>query len=54
MNDQVLVKQLIGNGKRLIEEEAWEDQCMVIGRLWNLIPETERDSDKYRLFTGIG
>jgi molecular chaperone DnaK len=53
MNDQVLVKQLIENGRRLIEKEAWEDLRMVIGRLWDLVPEIEKDLYEYRLITGI-
>jgi molecular chaperone DnaK len=53
MNDQVQVKQLIENGKRAIEKEDWEDLRMVIGRLFDLLPETEKDSHEYRLITGI-
>ncbi|MBF0228770.1 MAG: Hsp70 family protein [Desulfamplus sp.] len=53
MNDQTLVKQLIENGKRCIESESWEDLRMVIGRLWNLMPEEEKEVGEYRFITGI-
>ena len=53
MNDQVQAKSLIANGKNLIENESWDDLNIVIGRLWNLMPETERESEEARMFTGI-
>jgi molecular chaperone DnaK len=53
MNDQVQTKQLIENGKNLIEKESWEDLRIVISRLWDLMPETERTNEDYKLFTGI-
>jgi len=53
MNDQVQVKQLIENGRQSIEKEDWENLRMVIGRLFDLVPETEKDSHEYRLITGI-
>jgi len=53
MNDQIQAKNLIENGKHLIESESWDDLRIVISRLWNLMPETERDSENYKLFTGI-
>jgi len=53
MNDQVQVKQLIENGRQSIEKEDWENLRMVIRRLFDLVPETEKDSHEYRLITGI-
>ena len=53
MNDQIQAKTLIANGKSLIESESWDDLNIVIGRLWNLMPETERESADARMFTGI-
>lgn len=53
MNDQIQAKNLIENGIHLIESESWDDLRIVIGRLWDLVPEKEREADGYRLFTGI-
>jgi molecular chaperone DnaK len=53
MNDQLQTKQLFDNGKRLIAAEAWDELRQVNGRLLNLVPDNERDSDDMRLYTGI-
>lgn len=53
MNDQTQTNQLIDNGKRQIGAESWDDLRIIISRLWDLMPETERDSGEYRAFTGI-
>jgi molecular chaperone DnaK len=53
MNDQVQAKQLIDNGRRLIENESWDELRQVIGRLWDLMPDSDRKSDEMRSFTGI-
>jgi molecular chaperone DnaK len=53
MNDQVQAKQLIENGRRLIESESWDDLRQVNGRLWDLMPDSEQSSDEMRPFTGI-
>ena len=53
MNDQVQAKQLIDNGRRLIDSESWDDLRMVNGRLWSLMPSTEQNSEEMRFFTGI-
>jgi len=53
LNDQNQANQLIENGKQFIEEEDWEGLRMVIERLWDLIPETEKESYEYRMITGI-
>ena len=53
MNDQVQAKQLIDNGRRLIDQESWDDLRIVNARLWSLMPTTEQNSDEMRFFTGI-
>jgi molecular chaperone DnaK len=53
MNDQVQAKQLIENGKRVIASESWDDLRQVNGRLWDLMPDSERTSEDMRLYTGI-
>lgn len=53
MNDQVQAKQLFENGKRLIEQESWDDLRIVNSRLWDLMPAQEQDSEEMRHFTGI-
>jgi molecular chaperone DnaK len=53
MNDQVQAKNIIENGRHLIEAESWEDLKNVISRLWDLMPETEQDTEEARMFTGI-
>jgi molecular chaperone DnaK len=53
MNDQVQAKQLFESGKRYIAAESWDDLRQVNGRLWDLLPEKERDAEDMRLYTGI-
>lgn len=53
MNDQLQVKSLIEGGRRHIAAEAWGELRQVNGRLWNLLPQTEQDSQEMRHFTGI-
>jgi molecular chaperone DnaK len=53
MNDQVQAKQLFENGKRLIEQESWDDLRIVNSRLWGLMPDKEQASEEMRHFTGI-
>jgi molecular chaperone DnaK len=53
MNDQDQAKILIDNGKNLISNESWEDIRIVISRLWDLMPDTERDTPDSLMFTGI-
>jgi molecular chaperone DnaK len=52
-NDQIQAKNLIENGKRHITEESWDDLRQVNGRLWDLMPATEKESEELRPFTGI-
>lgn len=53
MNDEVQAKQLFENGKRLIEQESWDDLRIVNSRLWELMPDKEQASEEMRHFTGI-
>jgi molecular chaperone DnaK len=53
MNDQVQAKQLIDNGRRLVDSESWDDLRIVNSRLWALMPSTEQNSEEMRFFTGI-
>jgi molecular chaperone DnaK len=53
MNDQVQAKQLFEIGKRHVADRAWDDLRQVNGRLWNLLPDREREADEMRLYTGI-
>ena len=53
MNDEVQAKQLFENGKRLIEQESWDDLRIVNSRLWGLMPDKEQASEEMRHFTGI-
>ena len=53
MNDQVQAKQLIEVGKKHIATQAWDDLGQVNGRLWDLMPVKERESEDMRLYTGI-
>jgi len=53
MNDQVQAKQLIDNGRRLVDSESWDDLRIVNSRLWALMPSTEQNSVEMRFFTGI-
>jgi len=53
MNDQIQAKNLIENGKHIIESESWDDLSIVISRLWDLMPETERNMGEAKMFTGI-
>ncbi len=53
MNDQVQAKQLIEAGKKHLATQAWDDLGQVNGRLWDLMPTEERESEDMRLYTGI-
>jgi len=53
MNDQVQAKQLIDNGRRLIDQQSWDDLRIVNSRLWSLMPTAVQNSDEMRSFTGI-
>ncbi len=53
MNDQILASQLIESGKRAAAREDVEELRLISGRLWNLMPAREQDSDEMRVYTGI-
>jgi molecular chaperone DnaK len=53
MNDPVQAKNLIENGRNLIEKESWDDLSIVIDRLWELMPDTQRSTEEDHIFTGI-
>jgi molecular chaperone DnaK len=53
MNDQLQTKQLFENGKRHIAAGSWDELRQVNGRLLDLMPDKERESDDMRLYTGI-
>lgn len=53
LNDQIQVSQLIETGKRAMEREDLEGLRQVNGRLWDLMPATEKASDEMRAYTGI-
>ena len=53
MNDQIQVSQLIESGKRAIDRDDIESLKQINGRLWDLMPATEKASDEMRAFTGI-
>jgi molecular chaperone DnaK len=53
MNDEVQCKQLIENGKRAVEKEAWDELRQINDRLWDLLPAKEQASEEMRIYTGI-
>lgn len=53
MNDQVQAKNLIESGRRYAETEDWDNLRTVNGRLWDLLPQPEQQSEEFRHFTGI-
>lgn len=53
MNDQIQATQLIENGKRAVEREDFDGLSQINGRLWDLMPSKEKDSEEYLAFTGI-
>lgn len=53
MNDQVQAKQLLEIGRIHIANGAWDELKQVNGRLWDLLPDAERETDDMRLYTGI-
>ncbi len=53
MNDQVQAKNLIDAGQRYMGTEDWDNLRTVNGRLWDLLPQPEKQSNEFRHFTGI-
>jgi hypothetical protein len=52
-NDQLQAKNLIEAGKKHVTAEDFDKLVEVNGRLHNLLPEPEQDSNEMRHFTGI-
>ena len=53
MNDQFQANSLIETGKGLIQTEQWNDLNLVNARLWELMPQDEKDVDQSKFVTGI-
>lgn len=53
MNDQIQATQLIENGKRAIQSDDIDALQQINARLWDLMPETDQQSDELRAYTGI-
>ena len=52
-NDQLQAKILIEAGKKHVAAEDYDKLSEVIGRLFSLLPQEEKDSKEMRHFTGI-
>jgi molecular chaperone DnaK len=53
MNNPGLAEDLIETGQLHIQKEEWDALRMVVGRLWDLVPEQARTAPELRQFTGI-
>ncbi len=53
MNDQIQATQLAENGKRAIAQEDWENLRQICGRLWDLVPAEQQNTEDLRMFTGL-
>jgi len=53
MNDQIQAKNLIENGRNLIQSESWNDLSMLNARLWDLMPQRDREANEHKFITGI-
>lgn len=53
MNDRLQAKNLIESGKRYQNEQDGDNFRQVNGRLWDLLPQREQQSEEMRHFTGI-
>jgi molecular chaperone DnaK len=53
MNDQTQAKQLVEAGKRHIEARSWDEVRVVNDRLWDLLPNDQKESDDMYHYTGI-
>lgn len=53
MNDQFQANSLIETGKSVIQNQQWTELNMVNARLWELMPQEEREADKAKFVTGI-
>jgi molecular chaperone DnaK len=53
MNDQIQATQLIESGRRAIDRDDVDTLRQINGRLWDLMPATEKTSEEMRAYTGI-
>jgi len=53
MHNPSLADNLIETGKLHIQKEEWDALRIVVGRLWDLVPERARAAPELRQFTGI-
>jgi len=53
MNNPSLADNLIDAGQLHIQKEEWDALRVVVGRLWDLVPEQTRTTPQLRQFTGI-
>jgi molecular chaperone DnaK len=53
MNNPGLADNLIETGQLHVQKEAWDELRVVVGRLWDLMPEQERTAPELQKFTGI-
>ena len=53
MHNPSLADHLIETGKLHIQKEEWDALRIVVGRLWDLVPEGARTAPELRQFTGI-
>ena len=53
MNNPSLADNLIDAGQLHIQKEEWDALRVVVGRLWDLVPEQARTAPQLRQFTGI-
>jgi molecular chaperone DnaK len=53
MNNQATANDLFDAGRLHIQKEEWDALRLVVGRLWDLVPEQARTPSDVRQFTGI-
>ncbi len=53
MNDQIQATQLAESGKRAIAREDWDELRLIVNRLWDLLPEEQKNTEDMRMFTGL-
>ena len=53
MTNPTVADRLIEAGRLHIQKEQWDDLRVIIGRLYDLIPDQVRTTTELRRFTGI-
>jgi molecular chaperone DnaK len=53
MNDQVQADSLIQAGRQHIATEQWESVRQIVGRLFDLLPQEDKDSKEFSGITGL-